>query len=252
MKTLGVIQARLGSTRLPGKVLADISGVPMLGRVIERMRAVKSIDKLVVATTTQPEDDKLVEWLTKEEVSYYRGSSEDVLDRFVQAASSHQADLIVRITADDPLKDASITECLIKKLEEDPSLDYASNTLEPTWPEGLDMEVFRVSALHRANLEAKSKTDREHVTSYIWNRPNDFKLHSLRWERNLSHWRLTVDKDSDLELVRRIFSHFGDQPLVKFSEVVEWLERNPGMLEINAGTVRNEGYLKSLKADNCK
>lgn len=249
MKTLGIIQARMGSTRLPGKVLADIGGVPMLGRVIERMRAVKSIDKLVVATTTQHEDDKLVEWLTKAGVTYYRGSCEDVLDRFVQAASCHQADLIVRITADDPLKDASITKSLIEKLKDDPSLDYASNTIEPTWPEGLDMEVLRVSALHRANRQATSKSDREHVTSYIWNRPHEFKLHSLCWERNLAHWRLTVDKDNDLELVRRIFSHFADQPMVSYREVVDWLERHPKLLEINAGTERNEGYLKSLKTD---
>lgn len=252
VKTLAIVQARMGSSRLPGKVLADIGGVPMLGRVIDRMRAVRSIDKLVVATTTHPEDDELARWLSNAEITYYRGNCDDVLDRFVQAASGHQADLIVRVTADDPLKDASITEKLIQTLKDDPSLDYASNTIEPTWPEGLDMEVLRVSALNQAHQLATSKSDREHVTTYIWNRPHEFKLHSLRWERNLSHWRLTVDKDSDLELVRRIFCHFAHQPLVGYCEIVDWLERHPRLLEINAGTVRNEGYLKSLNAEKCK
>jgi len=241
----------MGSTRLPGKVLVDICGVPMLGRVIDRMQAVKNIDKLVVATTTNPEDDELVKWLTNAKVAYYRGSSEDVLDRFVQAASGHQADLIVRVTADDPLKDASITEELIETLKDDQSLDYASNTIEPTWPEGLDMEVLRVGALYQAHRLATSKSDREHVTTYIWNRPHVFRIHNLRWERDLSHWRLTVDKDSDLELVRRIYCHFSDQPLVGYGEIVDWLERHPKLLGINAGTVRNEGYLKSLNDEKC-
>lgn len=249
MSALAIVQARMGSTRLPGKVLADIAGVPMLRRLLDRLQAVPEIDDLVVATTTNPEDDILAAWLADGRVDCYRGSEDDVLDRFVQAASGRQAELIVRVTADDPLKDPEITSRVIGFLKDDPSLDYASNTIEPTWPEGLDIEVVRLSALMRAHREATLKSDREHVTTYIWNRPEIFRLRNLRWERNLSHWRLTVDKPADLHLVRHIFSQFRDHPLVGFSEIVDWLENHPELVASNTGTVRNEGYLKSLELE---
>jgi len=248
MKTLAIVQARMGSSRLPGKVMADIGGVPMIRRLLDRLQAVSAIDDLVVATTTDPEDDVLVTWLNNAGIASYRGCSDDVLDRFVQAATGRQAELIVRVTADDPLKDPSIISQLIDILKADPSLDYASNTIEPTWPEGLDIEVIRLPALQRAHREANLQSDREHVTAYIWNRPNLFKLHSLRWNRNLSHWRWTVDYPADLELMRHIFGQFSDRPLVGYLEIVEWLKCHPDLIAINAGTMRNEGYLKSLDA----
>lgn len=249
MKTLAIVQARMGSTRLPGKVMADIGGVPMLRRLLDRLQSVAAIDDLVVATTTNSEDDVLAAWLNNAGIASYRGSSDDVLDRFVQAAAGRQAELIVRVTADDPLKDPDITTQLINILKSDPSLDYASNTIEPTWPEGLDIEVVRLSALQCAHHEAQLRSDREHVTTYIWNRPQVFKLHNLRWDRNLSHWRWTVDKPADLELMRHIFFQFADRPLVGCCEIVEWLECHPELIAINAGTARNEGYLKCLETE---
>ena len=249
VKTLAIVQARMGSTRLPGKVLADICGSPMLRRVLDRVQSIPNIHDLVVATTTNPEDDILVDWLDDLGIQAYRGSCEDVLTRFVEAASGRQSELIVRVTADDPLKDPQITSHLIDLFQLDPSLDYASNTIEPTWPEGLDIEVFRLSALHRAHREATLHSDREHVTPYIWSRPNVFNLYSMRWHRNLSHWRLTVDKQPDLVLMRYIFQQFQDRPLVCFSEIVDWLERHPELLAINSGTERQEGYLTSLRAE---
>ena len=249
MKTLAVVQARMASTRLPGKVLADVGGVPMIRRLLDRLHAVPAIDDLVVATTTHPSDDVLVAWLKNAYIETYRGSSDDVLDRFVQAAAGRQAELIVRFTADDPLKDPGITSQVIDILKSDPSLDYASNTIVPTWPEGLDIEVVRLSALLRAHREAHSRSDREHVTTYIWNRPETFKLYNLCWERNLSHWRWTVDKPADLELIRHIFSKFADRPLIGYEQIVEWLECYPELISINAGTLRNEGYLQSLEIE---
>lgn len=252
IKTLAIVQARMGATRLPGKVLADICGVPMLRHLLDRLKAVPTIDDLVVATTTNPEDDVLAAWLANAGVACYRGSSDDVLDRFVQAATGRHAELIVRVTADDPLKDPGIISQVINVLKADPSLDYASNTIEPTWPEGLDIEVVRLEALLRAHREATLKSDREHVTTYIWNRPEIFKLRNLSWHRNLSHWRWTVDKPADLELMRRILARFADKPLVDYREIVDWIERHPELLEINSGTVRHEGYLKSLEAERKK
>lgn len=239
----------MGATRLPGKVLADIGGVPMLQRLLDRLHAVQAIDDLVVATSTNPEDDVLAEWLVSASIECYRGSSDDVLDRYVQATVGREAELIVRITADDPLKDPGITSQAINIMKADLSLDYVSNTIRPSWPEGLDIEVVRLAALHRAHREATLKSDREHVTTYIWNRPHVFKLHNMSWGRNLSNWRWTVDKPADLEFVRRIYLHFADQPLVGYLEIVDWLEHNPELLAINPGTVRHEGYLKSLEAE---
>jgi len=249
MMTLAIVQARMGSTRLPGKVMADIGGVPMIRRLLDRLNAVPLIDDIVVATTTNQDDDVLAAWLNAAGIQTYRGSPDNVLDRFVQAAAGRQAELIVRVTADDPLKDPLIITQAINILKNDPSLDYVSNTIEPTWPEGLDIEVVRFSALQRAHREAILKSDREHVTTYIWNRPHVFKLHSMRWDRNLSHWRWTVDKPADLELVRQIFMQFADHPLVGYRAIVKWLERQPELLALNAGTVRNEGYLQSLETD---
>ena len=249
MKTLAVVQARMGSTRLPGKVMADVGGVPMIGRLLDRVQATQGIDDLVVATTTNREDDLLAAWLSDASIPCYRGSCNDVLDRFVQAAKGREAELIVRVTADDPLKDPEITSQLIEIIKADRTLDYASNTLEPTWPEGLDIEVVRLSALQHAHREARLRSDREHVTTYIWNRPKIFRLHNLSWHRNLSHWRWTVDKPADLELVRHIFSRFAEHPLVGYEEIVEWLEQHPELVAINTDTQRNEGYLHSLKAE---
>lgn len=239
----------MGSSRLPGKVLVDVGGVPLLQRLLDRLRAVNEIDDIIVATTTETTDDVLADWLRVAGHHFYRGSSDDVLDRFVKAASGHDADFIVRITGDDPLKDPSIVSTAIRLIKANSQTDYVSNTIEPTWPEGLDIEVLRTEALIRAHREAKQKSDREHVTSYIWNRPHIFTLKNFHWHRNLSHWRWTVDKPADLELIRRIFNEFADKPLVSYTEIVEWLEIHPELQKINIGTVRNEGYLKSLQAE---
>ena len=249
MKTLAIVQARMNSTRLPGKIFADIGGEPMLRRLLDRLAVVSSIDDIVVATTINSEDDQLVDWLANFGVNYYRGSSEDVLDRFAQAASGRNADFILRVTADDPLKDPGIISKAIKILESNASLDYVSNTIQPTWPEGLDIEVFRYSTLMRAHKEATLHSDREHVTTYIWNHPNLFNLHNFCWERNLSRWRWTVDKPCDLEFIRKIFCEFADNPLVDYLQIVDWLESNPELLLMNCGTIRNEGYLMSIKSE---
>ena len=229
--------------------MADIGGVPMIRRLLDRLQAAQGVDDLVVATTTNPEDDVLAAWLNNASIPCYRGSSNDVLDRFVRAAEGRQAELIVRVTADDPLKDPEITSQVIEIIKADPSIDYASNTLEPTWPEGLDIEVVRLSALQQAHREATLRSDREHVTTYIWNRPQIFRLQNLSWHRDLSDWRWTVDKPADLELIRHIFLRFAERPLVGYLEIVEWLEHHPELVAINTDTPRNEGYLRSLKAE---
>ena len=154
MKAIAIIQARMSSTRLPGKVLADIQGKPLLERVLERVRAVSAIDRIIVATTTCAEDEILIDWLNERNELSFRGDEHDVLDRYYQCARLYEPEFIVRVTADDPLKDPEIIAHAMALCADSPSIDYVSNTLAPTYPEGLDIEVLRFRALERAHREA--------------------------------------------------------------------------------------------------
>lgn len=246
MKVVAIVQARMGSGRLPGKVLADICGRPLITRLIERVRGTPDINRVVVATTTEPADDVLSTFCEHNSVPVYRGSVDNVLDRFWKCAQQHKAEFIVRVTADDPLKDPEIIKHALDLCSSSPEVDYASNTLEPTYPEGLDIEVVRYRALERAANEATLLSEREHVTPYIWKNPDRFVLRGFRMKPDLSHWRWTVDKPADLELIRKIYTQFFDDPLVDYRTIIAWLNDHPELLAINSGTIRNEGYIKSI------
>ena len=250
MKVVAIVQARMGSTRLPGKVLADIHGQPMLRWLLDRIQSIQEIDEILIATTKNNEDDVLERWVRVEHVACFRGSENDVLDRFFRCAEGRAADIIVRVTADDPLKDPGVIRQAVAMVRDNPEVDYCSNSLNPTYPEGLDIEVFRYGALMRAHQEAELSSEREHVTPYIWKNPKKFKLASLEFGRDLSHWRWTVDKPADLAFVRAVYGEFKDRPLVPFMDIVSFLEQNPHIAEINAAAaVRNEGYLTSLSKE---
>jgi spore coat polysaccharide biosynthesis protein SpsF len=242
-----IIQARMGSSRLPAKVLADVCGRPMLQRLIDRIECVPEVDRIIVATTDGEADDQLAAWVSANtRCELFRGAENDVLDRFYQCARLAGASIVVRVTADDPLKDPALISHAIGCLLENPNLDYCSNTMRPTYPEGLDIEVFRFSALERAFREASLPSDREHVTPFIWRQPELFRGRNFEFERDLSAWRWTVDKPNDLEFIRRIYAEFQGWPDVSYLEIIDLLERNPQLMLINQGTVRNEGYIKSL------
>tara|TARA_B100000780_G_C21063033_1_gene427375 strand:- start:283 stop:1056 length:774 start_codon:yes stop_codon:yes gene_type:complete len=245
VRVVAIIQARMGSSRLPGKVLAEIDGQPLLGILISRVKSSKSLDQIVIATTTEKADDILCDWLINEGVEYFRGSERDVLDRFWQCAKLYRADIIVRITADDPLKDSEIIDKALGMLKRSESVDYVSNTLKPTYPEGLDVEVFRFSALKKANAEATLASEREHVTPYIWKNRAKFKSLNFEMTPNLSDWRWTVDKSEDLEFVRSLLRLVGNDMFTGYQDLIEIVNKNPLLRDINSSTVRNEGYLKS-------
>ncbi len=247
---LGIIQARLGSTRLPGKVLADIAGKPMLTRILERVASARVLNQIVVATTDLEEDTPLCEFV-RNTTSWpvFQGSAMDVLDRFYKCARLHGGDVIVRITADDPLKDAGIIDRAVNLLLESSELDYCSNTLEPTYPEGLDIEVFRFTALEQAHSNATLPSEREHVTPFIYKNPAMFRTHNFRYAENLSDWRWTVDHQIDLDFMNLVFAHFSEEPLVSFEDVIRWLRANPEVSKMNSSIIRNAGYLKSLAAE---
>lgn len=246
MNTVAIVQARMGSTRLPGKVLAELCGMPMLGFLLQRLRLAKELDEIIVATTTSDEDDLLVDWLKSNGVSYFRGSEYDVLDRFWRCARIHSADVVVRVTADDPLKDPEIIGRALAELHATEGIDYVSNTIKPTFPEGLDIEVFTFQALSRAHKEATLLSEREHVTPYIWKNPKQFVLRCFEMEPNLSSWRWTVDKPEDLVFIRTIMSHFRNEINTSYKDIIRLILNKPELTEINSGTIRNEGYLKTI------
>lgn len=235
MKIVAIIQARMGSQRLPGKVMMDLAGEPMLVRNVNRVRRAKTIQEIVIATTTQTSDDTIVDLCIKRGWVYFRGSEHDVLDRYYQASMVHSADAIVRITSDCPLIDAEIIDRVVTEFaSRQPHIDYASNVIfHRTFPRGLDTEVMRFSALERAWYEASDPTHREHVTSYIYHNIDLFKIHEVLSRCDLSAMRWTVDTAEDLAFVRRIFNHFGHDQF-SWGDVLAVLTQFPHWQEINS------------------
>jgi spore coat polysaccharide biosynthesis protein SpsF (cytidylyltransferase family) len=254
-RVLAVVQARLGSTRLPGKALLPIAGRPMVAHVVERIAAAPGVDQVVLATTLEPEDDALEDFARSAGLPCVRGSVADVLDRFRTAVSAHPADVVVRATADCPLLDPSISGLVVAEyLRRAPDVDYVSNVHPPTYPDGLDTEVFSRAALERAWREASpdSSRDREHVTPYIWERrPERFRLANVRHPEDLSGLRWTVDDARDLDFVRAVYGALAPDGTRLFGmhDVLALLCSHPALAAVNAGTRRNEGFERSRRAD---
>lgn len=248
MKTVAIIQARMSSTRLPGKIMADLEGRPLLARVVERARAARSLDQVTVATTDCAADDRVAEFCKIEQIPVFRGSEDDVLDRFHQAAEKFHANVVVRLTADCPLLDPAVIDRVVRSFQQG-HYDYVSNTLEPTYPDGLDTEVFSAAALEKAWREAKLKSEREHVTPYIWKNPGLFRLLNVKNDTDLSGLRWTVDEPQDLELVRRIYRDLSVKGIFGMGDVLDASRRHQEWKDINAAFSRNEGYEKSLRED---
>lgn len=233
--TLALVQARMTSERLPGKVLVDIGGQTMLERVVRRVQQSQRITGLVVATTTNPADVAIVAECERLGVRSIRGSEEDVLGRFADAANMVGGDVFVRISADSPFVDADVIDLIINRfLGADPPVDYASNKLEPTFPLGLDAEVFSRVALLKTAAEAKEPYERSHVTVYMYQHPELFSLLAVKSSRDLHAWRWTVDTPEDLEFARAVFDRLDGRNDFSWLEVVEVLEREPSLAAINA------------------
>lgn len=246
-RTVAIVQARLGSRRLPGKVLADLEGKPMLARQFERLARCKTLDQLLLATTTEPSDEPVAALASSLGLATYRGSLDDVLDRYYQAAKAARAGTVVRITADCPLIDPVVSDDTVR-LYRSGGLDYASTG--SLYPDGLDTEVFSFQALETAWREARLASEREHVTPFIYKNPDRFRIKTMTPERDLSAQRWTVDEPADLEFVRQVYRRLyrpGGVFLMK--DVLELLEREPGLRALNEGIGRNEGYAKSLAED---
>jgi spore coat polysaccharide biosynthesis protein SpsF (cytidylyltransferase family) len=252
MRIVAVVQARRGSTRLPDKALLEVAGRPMVSLVLARVKAMAHVDRVVLATTVLAHDDALVAIAQRDGVPSVRGSVDDVLDRFHSALRAHPADAIVRITADCPLLDPGASRLVIERyLDHEGACDYVSNVEPPTYPDGLDTEIFSAAALERAWREARLPSDREHVTTYIRDRAHGFRRDNVALGQDLSHHRWTVDEPRDLDFVRAIYDELAPDGTRIFgmTDVLELLGARPDLSALNGDIARNEGLERSRRFD---
>jgi len=236
MKTVIIIQARMTSTRLPGKVLKQVMGKPLLEYQIERLRRVQLADEMVVATTTNGTDQPIIDLCARLNIPYFRGSEDDVLARFYEAAVKHEADVIVRITSDCPVIDPKVIDKVIQFYNDHyPDYDYVSNTLIRSFPRGMDTEVFSAKVLAEAFFKAKAFNEREHVTPFIYKNPEKYRLGNVSYVLNENRHRWTVDTIEDFELVNKIIEHLYPQnPQFSLEDILGLFKCYPDWFFINS------------------
>lgn len=228
-----IVQARMGSTRLPGKALADIEGMSMLARVVDRVRRARTVNRVIVATTTKAQDDVLAVHARDLGVDVFRGDEDDVLDRYYQAALQHHLDIVVRITSDCPLLDPGVLDDAVRPLLVSGScVEYSSTGLQRTFPRGMDVEVVPFLTLAQVWRDAKAAHERAHVFPYIHEHPERFSTYSVMDDVDHSHMRWTVDTPEDLTLVRQVYRELGTRAFT-WRDVLTILERRPELLQIN-------------------
>jgi spore coat polysaccharide biosynthesis protein SpsF len=241
MKTVAIIQARMGSTRLPGKVLMDLAGEPMLARVVNRLRRARTLRDLVIATTTAPADDAIAGLCEARDWACFRGQCDDVLDRYYRASRECGADIVVRVTADCPLIEPTVVDRVVDEfLARQPSIEYACNFLpRRTYPRGLEVEVLRFDVLERIWVKDDNPGWREHVTEYLLHHPELFAIHGVVNGEGWSHLRWTVDTAEDLAFILQIFKHFGHDRF-GWEDALDVLRGHPDWLEINRHVKQKE------------
>jgi spore coat polysaccharide biosynthesis protein SpsF len=249
-KVHAIIQARMNSSRLPGKVMIELTkGKSILEHIISRISNSKYVNKIIVATTTNDTDNKIIELCKKLNIEFYRGPENNVLERYYKCALTFNSEIIVRITSDDPFKDSQLIDLGVESLIKN-NYDYVTNSLIPTFPEGLDVEVFTFDALEKTYKEANKLSQKEHVTPYMYT-SNNFKVYNFYSDKDYSKIRLTVDNDLDLSLARIIYKElYNENPNFFYEDILEFLNKNPNLIQINNHIKRNQGYLKSLSEDS--
>jgi spore coat polysaccharide biosynthesis protein SpsF len=249
MAISAIIQSRMASSRLPGKIMKEILGKPLLVYMIERVQMARSVDRVIIATTTNPEDDVVGRLAEKLGVTLYRGSEHNVLGRFYDAAKKYGCDTIMRLTGDCPLIDPELLDDLAV-FYADGDYDYACNCLEPTLPDGLDAEIFSYAVLEEATTHAVRSSDLEHVTPYIRRQTGHLKIGSWKFDQDLSHLRWTVDEQEDFDFIRQIIEElYPENRLLRMRDILSFISKKPELLAINRQFKRNEGFLKSIRAD---
>ena len=242
-----IVQARIGSTRLPGKTLFSFGDTTLLGYQLDRLKHSKRIEKIIVATTNEPRDDVVADEATNHGCLYYRGSTENVLDRFYSASKLHKASLVVRVTADDPFKCPFLIDQGISLIEKDNS-DYVSNTIDISYPEGLDFEVFTTATLAFAYENAKSKRHLEHVTAFIYENASQFKIGQIKDTHDLSTWRMTVDYLEDYKIMKFIANNVSKN--VSYKNLINFIVEADLKEVMQPRVERNEAYNAELFKKN--
>ena len=235
MRILIIVQARMTSSRLPGKVLKEVLGKSLLEYQIERLKRVNLADETIIATTTNETDQPIIQLCKKLSIKYFRGSEDDVLSRYYNTAKQYRGDIIVRITSDCPLIDSQVINEIIKfYLEHQGKYDYISNTLIRSYPRGMDTEIFSFQALKEAFLEAKTKPEREHVTPFIHRQPDRYNLASVCYSQDQSQYRWTVDTMEDFELIKKILEAlYPSKNDFSMEDCLQLLVEHPDWVEIN-------------------
>jgi spore coat polysaccharide biosynthesis protein SpsF len=247
-KTTVMIQARLGSNRLPRKTLAKIQDKPTIWHVINRVKKIKNIDQVILITTNQISDKILLDVAKENNILGFTGSENDVLKRHYDCAVQFHADPIIRITGDCPLLDPKISSEILQFFLKN-KYDYVSNTIFPSFPDGLDTEVFSFNALQKAHLESKLPSEREHVTTYFTKNPKKFKIKNFPNTTDLSNLRWTVDRIEDLKFIRKIYHYAKPKTVFSMNTVLKILKNHPNLSKINTNISRNEGHISSSKKD---
>jgi len=246
---VAIVQARLSSTRLPHKVLLNLAGKPVLSQVFNQLSFSKSISEIVLATSTDSSDDPLEIWANENNKKFYRGDLNNVLKRYFDTAKFFGAQNIVRITADCPLIDPEIVDSVVHKFLEG-DYDYFSNTNPPTFPDGLDTEIFTFHSLELAFKEAKLSSELEHVTSYFKNHPEKFKIGNLISDVNYENLRWTLDQKEDFELISSIYRElYRENSFIRWRDILKLVTKDKKLLSINSYIKRNDGLIKFLKED---
>lgn len=234
LKIAAIIQARMNSTRLPGKVLRKVLGIPLLQFQIEKVRRSSRINEVIIATTTNEMDDPIIELCKELDVSYFRGSENDVLSRYYECALNNEVDVIVRLTSDCPLIDHNIIDQVINTYLKNQDYDYVSNTLQRTFPRGYDTGVLCFKTLKEIYELAKKDSEREHVTLYLHHNPQKYNLMNVKSNIDYSSYRLTVDTREDFELISQVLTKlYPKNPHFTFDDVINIMIENPGLKKIN-------------------
>jgi spore coat polysaccharide biosynthesis protein SpsF len=237
-----IIQARIGSTRFPNKIFTDLAGKPVIWHIVNRLTYSRSVDRIIIATTVNPLDDKVEQWAKENSIRVYRGPEDDVLARYYGAAVHFGAETIVRITSDDPFKDPEVMDAVITRFLEN-RLDFAYNNHPATFPEGLDIEVFSFAALKAAQENSRDAYEREHVTQHFYRNPDQFRQMNLRQAEDLSYLRWTLDTEKDYEMIRTVYdSLYKENSIFLMKDILAFLEKNPGVSSINSDVKRSDMY----------
>lgn len=247
-----IIQARMNSTRLPGKVLKEINGKPMLHYMLKRVYEAKNLDRIILATSIEAGDDAIADFCKSQNVQCYRGKLDDVLDRYYQAAKSVQCDHVIRLTADCPIIDPRVIDNMID-IYKNGQFDYVANTCPPegiTFPEGMDVEIFSFPVLEKAWKETRKPSDREHVTFYFWQNPDIFSIHRHDLPDNRANYRVTVDYPEDFKVIQAILNHFWlDDPMFTMNQMIDFLNMNPHIKCLNENIESFSGWQSAFEKD---